>query len=58
MCELIDRQNVIIREQSDIINRLLLLLMNYISSEEADSLPEVKRINEIARLREKIGEPG
>lgn len=55
--KLVDRQNVIIKEQSDIINRLFLLLMNYMTVEEADSLPEIKRINEISRLRDKINEP-
>ena len=54
--ELVDRQNLIIKEQADIINSLLLLLMNYISCEEADSLKEVKKTNEIAKLRKRIGE--
>lgn len=52
--ELIDRQNVIIKEQSGIINSLLLLLMNYMTVEEVDNLDEVKKINEIARLKEGI----
>lgn len=52
--ELIDRQNVIIKEQSEIINSLLLLLMNYMTVEEVDNLDEVKKINEIARLKEEI----
>ena len=52
--ELIDRQNVIIKEQSGIINSLLLLLMNYMTVEEVDNLDEVKKINEIARLKEEI----
>lgn len=52
--ELIDRQNVIIKEQSEIINSLLLLLMNYMTVEEVDNLDEVKKINEIARLKEGI----
>ena len=52
--ELIDRQNVIIKGQSEIINSLLLLLMNYMTVEEVDNLDEVKKINELARLKEGI----
>ena len=52
--ELIDRQNVIIKGQSEIINSLLLLLMNYMTVEEVDNLDEIKKINELARLKEGI----
>ncbi len=52
--ELIDRQNVIIKGQSEIINSLLLLLMNYMTVEEVDNLDEIKKINELAKLKEGI----
>lgn len=52
--ELIDRQNVIIKGQSEIINSLLLLLMNYMTVEEVDNLEEIKKINELAKLKEGI----
>lgn len=52
--ELIDRQNVIIKGQSEIINSLLLLLMNYMTVEEVDNLDEIKKINELAKLKEGV----
>jgi hypothetical protein len=37
--------------QSDIIDELFLLLMQYITVEEVDGLDIVKKINEVARVR-------
>lgn len=54
LTELIETQNVIIKEQSDIINRLFLLLSQYMSVSELDELSEVQKINEVAKLRERV----
>lgn len=51
MVDIIDTQNTIIKMQSGIIDKLFLLLMQYITVEEADGLDIVKKINEIARVR-------
>ena len=56
LAELVDRQNSIIHIQASVINDLFLLLMEYISVEEADRLPVVDKINLAASLRTKIGE--
>jgi hypothetical protein len=37
--------------QSDIIDELFLLLMQYIAVEEVDGLDIVKKINEVARVK-------
>ena len=51
MIDIIDTQNTIIKMQSDIIDKLFLLLMQYMTVEEADGLDIVKKINEVARVR-------
>ena len=44
MVDIIDTQNTIIKMQSDIIDKLFLLLMQYITVEEANGLDIVKKI--------------
>ena len=51
MVDIIDTQNTIIKMQSDIIDELFLLLMQYITVEEVDGLDIVKKINEVVRVR-------
>lgn len=51
MIDIIDTQNTIIKMQSDIIDELFLLLMQYMTVEEVDGLDVVKKINEVERLR-------
>ena len=51
MVDIIDTQNTIIKMQSDIIDELFLLLMQYITVEEVDELDVIKKINEVTRLR-------
>ena len=51
MIDIIDTQNTIIKMQSDIIDELFLLLMQYMTVEEIDGLDVVKKINEVAKLR-------
>lgn len=52
--EIVDKQNTIIRIQSDVIDELFLLLMQHISADEVDRLPCVEKINEAARIRLEI----
>jgi len=52
--ELVDRQNTIIKEQADIIDSLILLLLQYVPAEELDKSKEVEQINHIALLKEEI----
>lgn len=52
--EIIQRQNEIIRTQSEIIDDLFLLLMQHISVEEADRLPVVDKINHAAEICREI----
>ena len=47
MVDIIDTQNTIIKMQSDIIDKLFLLLMQYITVEEVDGLDIVKKIEEL-----------
>ena len=47
MIDIIDTQNTIIKMQSDIIDKLFLLLMQYITVEEVDGLDIVKKIEEL-----------
>lgn len=51
LVETVEKQNIIIRMQSGIINELFQLLMQHISADEADALPVVQRINDAADLR-------
>ncbi len=52
--EVIDKQNEVIRIQSSVINGLLNNLMQHITTEEADGLPEVDQINLAAQIRNEI----
>lgn len=51
LCEVVEKQDQIIRIQSGVINDLLALLMQHITVEEADGLPLVEKINLAADLR-------
>lgn len=52
--EIVEKQNTIIRLQSEIIDDLFGLLMQHISSDEAGELPIIQKINEAARLQQEI----
>ena len=52
--EIIERQNEIIRIQSDSVNELFRLLMEHISVEEADRLPVLKKLNYAAEIKAEI----
>ena len=52
--EIIERQNEIIRIQSDSVNELFRLLMEHISVEEADNLPVLKKLNLAAEIKAEI----
>lgn len=52
--ELIEKQNIIIKEQADIIDSLFLLLLQHIPAEELDNSKEVEKINVIAIMKEGI----
>lgn len=54
LAETIEKQNAVIRIQSEVIDELFGLLLQHITAEEADTLPAVKKINAAAKLREKI----
>lgn len=54
LAELIERQNAVIRIQSEVIDELFVLVLQHITAEEADSLPAIEKINIAAKLREKI----
>ena len=52
--EIIDTQNTIIKMQSEIIYDLFGLLKQYVSLEELDNIPAIKKINDVARMNEEI----
>ena len=52
--DIIEKQNEVIRIQSDVINGLLNDLMQYITVEEADKLPEVAQINLATQIKNEI----
>jgi hypothetical protein len=52
--EIIDTQNTIIKMQSEIIYDLFGLLKQYVSVEELDNIPAMKKINDVARMNEEI----
>ena len=54
LVELIERQNVIIKEQADIIDSLFLLLLQHTTAEELEGSNEVKRINQVAALKDSL----
>lgn len=53
--ETVERLNAVIRIQSGVIDDLFLLLMQYLTAEEVDSLPVIKKINSAAKLRAEYG---
>ena len=52
--ELIEKQNVIIKEQADIIDSLFLLFLQHTTAEEREGSNEVKRINQVAALKDSL----
>lgn len=52
--EIIDTQNTIIKMQSEIIYDLFGLLKQYVSVEELDNIPTIKKINDVARMNGEI----
>lgn len=54
LAELIEKQNMIIKEQADIIDDLFLLLLQHISAEELDGTKETEKINHVAALKESV----
>lgn len=52
--EIIGTQNTIIKMQSEIIYDLFGLLKQYVSVEELDNIPAIKKINDVARMNEEI----
>ncbi len=52
--EIIDTQNTIIKMQSEIIYDLFGLLKQYVSVEELDNIPAIKKINDVARMNREI----
>lgn len=53
--KVVEQQNAIIRIQSGVIDELFILLMQHISTDEADTLPCIDRINQAAQIRAGIG---
>lgn len=54
LAETVERQNEVIRLQSEVIDELFVLLLQHITAEEAGDLPAIQKINTAARLREEI----
>ena len=54
LAELIERQNTVIKEQADIIDGLFLLLLQHTTIEELEGSNEVKRINQVAELKDSL----
>lgn len=54
LTESFEVQNSIIRMQSQIINDLIIILMQHEAIESIDEIPFVDKINEAAKLKEKI----
>lgn len=54
LAELIERQNTVIKEQADIIDGLFLLLLQHTTIEELEGSNEVKRINQVAALKDSL----
>lgn len=54
LAELIERQNTVIKEQADIIDGLFLLLLQHTTTEELEGSNEVKRINQVAALKDSL----
>lgn len=54
LVELVERQNAVIKEQADIIDSLFLLLLQHTTAEELEGSSEVKRINQVATLKDNL----
>lgn len=54
LSEVVDRQNEIIKIQSDVIDELFMLLSQHITAEELDGLAVVGQINHAAEIRREI----
>ena len=52
--EIVDKQNMVISIQSEIINELFQLLGQHVAPDELDQLPQVQKINLAAEIREDI----
>ena len=52
--ELIERQNTVIKEQADIIDSLFLLLLQYTTAEELEESNEVRRISQVASMKDNL----
>lgn len=50
--EIMDNLEIIIKMQSDVINKLFLMLLQYTTVEELDNCDVVQDINKIAKLRD------
>jgi len=51
LAEIVDNLEIIITMQSDVINKLFLMLLQYTTVEELDNCDVVQEINKIAQLR-------
>lgn len=51
LAETIDNQDLIIRMQSRIIDKLFLQLLQYVDAEELDNSEIIAQINEVAKLK-------
>lgn len=54
--EIIEKQNEIIRTQSEAIDDLFRMLIQHITVEEADTLPALEKMNHAAKLRKELRE--
>lgn len=54
LAELIEKQNVIIKEQADIIDSLFLLLLQYTTAKELEESNEVRRISQVASMKDNL----
>lgn len=54
LVELVERQNVVIKGQADIIDSLFLLLLQHTTAKELEGSNEVKRINQVAALKDNL----
>ena len=54
LAELIEKHNVIIKEQADIIDSLFLLLLQYTTAKELEESNEVRRISQVASMKDNL----
>ena len=54
LAELVEKQNMIIKEQAAIVDDLFLLLLQHISVEELNDTKETEKINHVAALKESV----